>query len=136
MSWRWSARRGRTGGPARAWATTAPCGGRAPGSGWPAPCRPRRPARAGWGAPAAAGALGPRVPVRTIYNAVDLERFAPAPEDGDWLDEACSLPRADPGTVRVGLVATFAVWKGHGVFLDAVARIAADRPCRFYIVGG
>ena len=36
----------------------------------------------------------------------------------------------------VGLVATFAVWKGHEVFLDAVARIPADAPARFYVVGG
>jgi glycosyltransferase involved in cell wall biosynthesis len=84
----------------------------------------------------AARVLGPRVPVRTIYNAVDLERFAPGPDDGARLDEASGLPPAAPGTVRVGLVATFAVWKGHGVFLDAVARISTDRPCRFYIVGG
>jgi glycosyltransferase involved in cell wall biosynthesis len=36
----------------------------------------------------------------------------------------------------VGLVATFARWKGHEVFLEAAARVPADRPCRFYVVGG
>jgi glycosyltransferase involved in cell wall biosynthesis len=36
----------------------------------------------------------------------------------------------------VGLVATFARWKGHEVFLDAAARIPSGLPCRFYLVGG
>jgi glycosyltransferase involved in cell wall biosynthesis len=86
--------------------------------------------------------LGARVPIRTISNAVDLERFAPEhdhdheDEDGAWLDEAAGMPPAPPGTVRVGLVATFAVWKGHDVFLDAIARIPADPCCRYYIIGG
>jgi glycosyltransferase involved in cell wall biosynthesis len=84
----------------------------------------------------AARVLGARVPVRTIYNAVDLQRFAPGADDGGWLDEAAGMPPAAPGTVRVGLVATFAVWKGHDVFLDAIARISTELPCRFYIVGG
>ena len=80
--------------------------------------------------------LGARVPVRTVYNAIDLDRFAPGKADGGRLDEASGLSFAPPGTVRVGLVATFARWKGHEVFLEAAARIASDRPCRFYIVGG
>lgn len=84
----------------------------------------------------ATGALGPSVPVIAIHNAVDLDRFTPGPGDGAMLDSAAALPLAPPGTLRVGLVATFATWKGHDVFLEAAARIAADRPCRFYIVGG
>ena len=80
--------------------------------------------------------LGPRTPVQTISNAIDLKRFAPGPGDGAALDAAASLPPAPPETVRVGLVATFARWKGHDVFLEAAARIAADRLCRFYVVGG
>jgi glycosyltransferase involved in cell wall biosynthesis len=84
----------------------------------------------------AARVLGPSASVQTIYNAVDLDRFAPGSDDGAWLDEASGLPPAPSGTVRVGLVATFAVWKGHEVFLDAAARIGADRSCRFYVVGG
>jgi glycosyltransferase involved in cell wall biosynthesis len=41
--------------------------------------------------------------------------------------------------VRVGLVATFAFWKGHEVFLAAAARVLAQNPgvpIRFYIIGG
>jgi glycosyltransferase involved in cell wall biosynthesis len=74
--------------------------------------------------------------VRAIHNAVDLDRFAPGPGDGPALDAACGLPPAEAGAVRVGLVATFAHWKGHDVFLDAAARVRAARPCRFYVVGG
>jgi glycosyltransferase involved in cell wall biosynthesis len=84
----------------------------------------------------AARVLGPRVPVHTITNAIDLERFSPGPGDGGALDAAAGLPPAPADTVRVGLVATFARWKGHEVFLDAVAQIGAEVPCRFYIVGG
>lgn len=84
----------------------------------------------------AADTLGPSVSVLAIHNAVDLRRFSPGPGDGALLDTAAGLPLAPPGTLRVGLVATFATWKGHDVFLEAAARIAADRPCRFYIVGG
>jgi glycosyltransferase involved in cell wall biosynthesis len=43
------------------------------------------------------------------------------------------LQPAPPETVRVGLVATYANWKGHGVFLDALARVPGVRG---YIVGG
>jgi glycosyltransferase involved in cell wall biosynthesis len=80
--------------------------------------------------------LGARVPIRAIHNAVDLRRFAPGSGDGSTLDRASGLPDAPPGTVRVGMVATFALWKGHEVFLDAIARIPRERPARFYVVGG
>ena len=84
-------------------------------------------------------ALRGRIPVSFEYNAVDLTRFAP---DGPRLDldAASGLPPAPERTVRLGLVATFAHWKGHDVFLEAAAKAkaqaASDRPCRFYIVGG
>jgi len=84
----------------------------------------------------AAGAFGPRVPVVALYNAVDLDRFRPGPGDGAWLDGAAGLPAAGGGVVRVGLVATYAKWKGHDVFLEAVAKLPADLPARFYVVGG
>jgi glycosyltransferase involved in cell wall biosynthesis len=84
----------------------------------------------------AARVLGPGVPVEPLYNAVDLARFAPGPGDGPWLDAQAGLPAAPEGTVRVGLVATYARWKGHDVFLDAAARVAPDVPARFYVVGG
>lgn len=80
--------------------------------------------------------LGSLVPIERIYNAVDPARFHPGPGDGAALDNAAGLPVAPEGTIRVGLVATFARWKGHDVFLHAVAEIPAEIRCRFYIVGG
>jgi glycosyltransferase involved in cell wall biosynthesis len=82
----------------------------------------------------AAAVLGP-LPVEVIPNAIDTARFAPGPGDGPALDRLAGLPPAPTGTVRVGLVATFASWKGHGVFLEAAARAGA-LPARFYVVGG
>jgi glycosyltransferase involved in cell wall biosynthesis len=85
----------------------------------------------------ATSVLGPRVPVSVAYNAVDLARFRPGPGDGAWLDAAAGFRPAGPGPlVRVGLVATFARWKGHEVFLEAVSRVSRDMPARFYVVGG
>jgi glycosyltransferase involved in cell wall biosynthesis len=80
--------------------------------------------------------LGGRVPIRAIHNAVDLDRFHPGPGDGPALDRAAGLAEAPAGTVRVGLVATFANWKGHELFLDAAARVPADALARFSVVGG
>ena len=77
-----------------------------------------------------------RVPVRAIHNGVDVDRFHPGPGDGPALDRAAGLVDAPEGTVRVGLVATFANWKGHDLFLDAVAQVPADASARFYVVGG
>lgn len=82
--------------------------------------------------------LGPRVPVLPIYNAVDLDRFAPGPgpAEGAALDRAAGWPETPEGTVRVGLVATFARWKGHEVFLRAVALTRPAALVRYYLVGG
>ncbi len=79
--------------------------------------------------------LGRAVEVRVIYNAVDVERFAPAGPAVN-LDERAGLMPAPPDTVRVGLVATFSRWKGHDVFLRAIALLPAALPVRAYIVGG
>lgn len=74
-------------------------------------------------------------PVHVVRNAVNLQVFHP---DGPRLDldGLSGLPAAPPDTVRVGLVATFARWKGHDVFLDAMQRIPASRNVRGYVVGG
>ncbi len=70
------------------------------------------------------------LPIRVIYNAIDTQQFVPAP-----------LPRHNPHPLRIGLVATFARWKGHQVFLEAAAQIvqqigASDLALQFWIVGG
>jgi glycosyltransferase involved in cell wall biosynthesis len=79
--------------------------------------------------------LGPQPPVRTIYNAVDLNRFRPDGASID-LDALAGLPPLAVGGIRVGLVATFARWKGHDVFLKAFSQVRAPVPVRGYVIGG
>jgi glycosyltransferase involved in cell wall biosynthesis len=76
---------------------------------------------------------------RVIVNAVDVNEYHPGMQDGALLDELSGLPAAPAGCLRVGLIATYARWKGHDVFLEAAARLAnscPERPVRFYVVGG
>jgi len=80
-------------------------------------------------------ALLPDLRVVTIYNAIDLKRFAPVGSKLD-LDARAGLAPAAAGTVRVGLVATLARWKGHRVFLEALSRLASEMPIRGYVIGG
>ncbi|MEO5740375.1 MAG: glycosyltransferase family 4 protein, partial [Vicinamibacterales bacterium] len=79
--------------------------------------------------------FGAAVPVDTLYNSVDLERFNPDGPRAD-LDALAGLPPPAPGAIRIGLVATFARWKGHGVFLDALAKLRGRANVRGYIIGG
>jgi glycosyltransferase involved in cell wall biosynthesis len=87
----------------------------------------------------------PGLKIALVPNAVDTDHFAPGDGDGAALDHLAGLPPAGPDVVRVGLVATYAEWKGHEVFLDALARCAASAapgagasgpPVRGYVVGG
>jgi glycosyltransferase involved in cell wall biosynthesis len=78
--------------------------------------------------------LGSRLPVKTIYNAVDLTRFHPRGYSLD-LDALSGLRAAPGGTVRVGLVGTFGRWKGHHVFLDALSRMPPAAGVRGYVIG-
>jgi glycosyltransferase involved in cell wall biosynthesis len=79
--------------------------------------------------------FGASVPVHTIYNSVDLDRFNPAGPRAD-LDALAGLPPLAPAGIRIGLVGTFARWKGHGVFLEALARLRGLANVRGYIIGG
>jgi glycosyltransferase involved in cell wall biosynthesis len=77
--------------------------------------------------------LPPGLPVFVVHNAVDLDRFTPEGPILD-LDALAGLPPAPAGTVRIGLPATFARWKGHDRFLEAVSRLGrAD--IRAYVIG-
>jgi glycosyltransferase involved in cell wall biosynthesis len=82
----------------------------------------------------ARAALGGRVPVIPVHNAVDLQRFSAAGRRLD-LDALAGLPPAGD-VVRIGLLGTFARWKGHTTFLEAVARLPRDLRVRAYVVGG
>jgi glycosyltransferase involved in cell wall biosynthesis len=80
-------------------------------------------------------ACGDRVPVTTVLNGVDVESLLPSGPVLD-LDALCGLPPAAAGTVRVGLMATFARWKGHLTFLEALGRLPRELPVRGYVIGG
>lgn len=60
-----------------------------------------------------------------VYNGVDLQKFSPR----------FSSPAINSSEAVVGLVATYADWKGHELFLDAIA-LLGDTQARFFIVGG
>ena len=75
-------------------------------------------------------------PIHVVANSVDLDVFSPTGPRLD-LDSLAGLSSAPPEIVRVGLVATYGRWKGHDVFLDALARASSSRPgVRGYIIGG
>src|SRR5271170_6476000 len=76
-----------------------------------------------------------KLKIHTVYNAVDLERFNPRGPTLD-LDAIAGVPPAPAGTIRVGLVATMARWKGHDVFLRALSMLPKELPIRGYVVGG
>jgi glycosyltransferase involved in cell wall biosynthesis len=84
-----------------------------------------------------ASALG-RKDATVVYNGIDTGRFTPDGERSD-LDALAGLRRPAAGTLRVGLVATYARWKGHALFLEAAARVAraaGGGVVRFYVIGG
>lgn len=108
----------------------------------------------------------PRLPIEVIYNSVDVNYFCPELAVQEVLadltvgkqisEKNAPLPRLNTlekltspvEPIRVGLVATFARWKGHDIFLEAAAQVIRDRQTvslrehrpnlnvRFYIVGG
>jgi glycosyltransferase involved in cell wall biosynthesis len=79
--------------------------------------------------------LGTNRKIISILNVVDLNEFTPEGKKID-LDELSGLPPAQPGTVRFGLLATMSWWKGHRLFLDALAKLPSELPFRGYIIGG
>src|SRR5258708_9646287 len=73
--------------------------------------------------------------LNTLYNAIDVDEFSPEGPVAD-LDHMSQLEPAPAGTVRVGLIATMAWWKGHRDFIKALALIDEPQNIRGYIVGG
>lgn len=83
--------------------------------------------------------LMPRTPVEVLHCGIDLEKFSPGPSEAEWLDRQCEPPRDSGDVLRIGLVATYARWKGQDVFLKAAAEFHRRHPepaIRFYIIGG
>jgi glycosyltransferase involved in cell wall biosynthesis len=73
-----------------------------------------------------------------VYNGIDVSRFMARGQNAE-LDELAGLEPTGRETVRVGLVATYARWKGQSLFLEAAARAVAAvgrDAARFYVVGG
>lgn len=86
----------------------------------------------------AASLLAP-LEVRTIYNGIDVDRFTPGASDVATIDRPAGFGSLRPDAIRVGLVATYARWKGQETFLEAAAEIlrrCSESPLYFYIVGG
>ena len=75
-----------------------------------------------------------RMKVHPVYNAVDLDRFSPTGSKSN-LDALAGLPQAPPGTLRVGLLATFGRWKGHAVFFKALSLLPSSVQFRGYVIG-
>jgi glycosyltransferase involved in cell wall biosynthesis len=68
----------------------------------------------------------PKLFVKTIYNTIDINYFSPVNSNSN-------------NPLKIGLVATFARWKGHDIFLAAAAEIIKNNPnlnVHFCIVGG
>jgi glycosyltransferase involved in cell wall biosynthesis len=79
------------------------------------------------------------VRAKTIYYGIDTDYYAPGPAKGGRLDELAGLTPGGPEVLRVGLVATYARWKGQEVFLAAAAKLndlERGRSVRFFVVGG
>jgi glycosyltransferase involved in cell wall biosynthesis len=73
----------------------------------------------------------PKLPVKLVYNGIDTDLFKPKLVD----------PAIDPNFLRIGLVATYSIWKGHEIFIQAIKLIADEQPelisrIKFYIIGG
>ena len=84
----------------------------------------------------------PNTPIRIVQNGVNLETFRPIGQGENRaadLDALAGLSALSTHTVRVGLVATYARWKGQDILIDAAAKYVAQHPdskVRFYIIGG
>jgi glycosyltransferase involved in cell wall biosynthesis len=77
---------------------------------------------------------GDKLQIRRVYNGVDLKTFSPNGAIANLDDLSAMLPPA-PNTIRVGMLATMARWKGHEVFLRAVAKASRETPIRAYVIG-
>jgi glycosyltransferase involved in cell wall biosynthesis len=79
--------------------------------------------------------VAPKLKIETIYDGLDLDEFNPSGPSLD-LDQLSGLPPAESGTLRVGLVATYAWWKGHRTFLRGLALLPKELSVRGYVIGG
>ena len=74
----------------------------------------------------------PDLNIKLIYNAIDTDKYRPLSSDSQPITAAY---------LKIGLVATYALWKGHDIFIQAIGQIARQYPelkatVKFYIIGG
>ena len=76
--------------------------------------------------------VAPKLQAHLLENCVDTNHFIPGECDTTRLDSEAGFDQPS-SMLRVGLVATYANWKGHDLFLNAIARLPNIRG---FIVGG
>src|SRR5439155_341993 len=72
--------------------------------------------------------------IEAVHNGIDTTAFAPEGPSLD-LDAIAGLAPMDKRGVRVGLLGTFARWKGHETFLRALASVDPSISIRGYVIG-
>jgi glycosyltransferase involved in cell wall biosynthesis len=72
------------------------------------------------------------IPVNVLENCVDTELFSPGETQPTKLDLLAGFESKFDGS-RIGIVATYANWKGQDIFLRAIAELSRVRG---YIIGG
>ena len=77
---------------------------------------------------------GRKCAVIRVYNGISLRKFSPIGPKLD-LDKLCRLEAPIARTVRVGIVASFARWKGHTTFMRALAILPPGLHVRAYVIG-
>jgi glycosyltransferase involved in cell wall biosynthesis len=75
----------------------------------------------------------PQLPIELIYNAIDIYHYRSTVSE--------PIIGKPDRQVKVGLVATYAFWKGHDIFIQAIGQIVKQQPnlksqVKFYIIGG
>ncbi|HTA93768.1 MAG TPA: glycosyltransferase family 4 protein [Polyangiaceae bacterium] len=83
--------------------------------------------------------IAPEANVHAVYNVVDTDYFREGVAEPDWLAGLADLEPPVQETTTFGLVATYARWKGHRLFIEAAGQVCNARPelpLRFYVVGG
>lgn len=81
----------------------------------------------------------PELETEVVYDGIDTDALCPGPPDDALLSRLANLPAPPVGTVHVGILGTYARWKGQDAFLRAageVTRALPGRSVRFYVIGG
>lgn len=81
----------------------------------------------------------PGLATEIVYDAIDTEGLCPGPAAPGLLAHLAGMPPSASGTLNVGILGTYARWKGQDTFLRAAAEVirAMPRaPLRFFVIGG